>query len=110
MPQEGTYIIEKVDEAWFVKQIKLAHECNRLKSSIGYPQNIKYIKKISGVDVALSREPTVLKDGDWMLIMRLPYRPKDTTIKNRNFKKVKMEFEYFICEYSEPFNDQDLPS
>jgi hypothetical protein len=46
----------------------------RWESRIGYPQNIELIEQWTGVRPPLDRSPSVFKDGDKAIVMRLKYR------------------------------------
>ena len=94
MPSPGTYTLQLITKEQFVAELKLA---DALSSSIGYPQNLEFIKKISGIDLPLSRKETLIKSGDSMLILKLKYRvdgyPKGMPVSENDFEFFKATFE-----------------
>jgi len=99
MPEPGVYELHMLNEHEFAVWVKVADKYGRLKSYIGYPQTAKHIQKLSGIKVAVSREPVVgLADGDVLLICKLKYRIKDPATKGS--KVDETEFEYMIAYYT----------
>lgn len=47
------------------------------KSLVGYPDTARFIERVLGVKVELSREQVILEHGDEALIVRLKYRVQD---------------------------------
>lgn len=52
-------------------------------SRIGYPENAEYIRRIAGVDVPLSREPSPMAVGDVGLVIRPEYRQQSGNKRQR---------------------------
>ena len=52
-----------------------------LVSRVGYPATADYIRRVLGVRLDLSREPTDMHTGDTALVVRLKYRMTDTRPK-----------------------------
>ncbi|NBW09804.1 MAG: DUF1874 domain-containing protein [Caulobacteraceae bacterium] len=96
MPQPGTYEMEELPEAIFMAKIIIAEKNQKAVSSIGYPQNIEYIKEKTGVELPISRNATRLQPGDVMLIMRLKYRVDGLP---KGHKVQEGDFEFFECRY-----------
>lgn len=95
MPQPGTYILREISTGEFVQLLQ--ERRSNLASYIGYPQTADYIKEISGVNVIVSRDPTVLADGDEMLIIRLAYR---LDAPERKGQPLPEDWQFFHCTYS----------
>lgn len=103
MPCEGSYIIKAISQTEFVEVLQSAKKSGRLKSYIGYANTKHLIKQISGVEVKLSREQTVLSDGDNLLICKLKLRLTDNNHKaDKNFQNALKvsDFEFFSCTYN----------
>lgn len=81
MPAEGTYRAKRISKDEFVAILRQHKDA--LVSYIGYPETARYIERISGVPVAVSREATELEDGDVMLVCKLSYRPQDPKMKGK---------------------------
>lgn len=94
MPQEGNYSMRQISADEFAEILRT----EPFESYIGYPDNLKIIKELSGVDVPLSREQTRLAPGDEMLVMRLKYRITNPADKGK-FTPTVDDFEFFKCEY-----------
>jgi hypothetical protein len=71
MPQPGTYRAEALSQEEFVEALRAAPG---FVSYVGYPQTAEWIQQIAGVIVPVSREQTVLEDGDVLLVCKLAYR------------------------------------
>jgi hypothetical protein len=50
-------------------------------SRVGYPETARFIERMTGVAVAISREATALAPGDEALVVRLRYRLGDAGLK-----------------------------
>ena len=90
MPSEGVYSCTKISQETFCGILKRNE--NKIKSYIGYQSTADFIKKISGVDVPISREQTNLGDGDEMLVVKLKKRIDTTS------KKYDKEFQSEILD------------
>lgn len=97
MPKPGTYRLTKCDRQIFIRLLQAAYQKGNLDNFIGYPQNLKLIKKWSGVILNPCREQTSLEPGDKMLIMKLKYRLNDPALKGREMSED--DFEFFQCIY-----------
>lgn len=95
MPTEGRYTLKRITEGAFAEILKTAES---FESSIGYQQTADYIEKISGVKVPVSRNPTTLADGDYMLIIKLAYRVADPATKGQPQPE---DYEFFLASYAE---------
>lgn len=73
MPAEGVYRLRELPMQEWAAGVAAAIS-QGAKSSIGYPQNVEIIRQLTGHSVSLSREETILSDGDEMYIMALRYR------------------------------------
>ncbi len=97
MPAPGTYTMRRIDEKTFFNALIAACGDGVLSSSIGYQQNVDYIRKKIGISLFTTREETKIADGDRLLIMKLKYRvqglPKGSPID-------ETDFEFFWCEFS----------
>lgn len=96
MPRPGKYELVEISEAAFMSGVSQAVANGTAVSSIGYPQNIQYIRKKSGVNLPMSRNATKLQQGDLMLIMKLKYRV-DGLPKGKDVSEE--DFEYYQCTY-----------
>lgn len=74
MPRPGQYDFRRVDSGEFAHLVREAFDAGQLVSYCGYPQNADVLSKLTGRSISVSRNPTVLEDGDTLLIMTLPYR------------------------------------
>lgn len=81
IPAEGYYKATKISKEEFVAILRANR--NNFVSSIGYPETARYIEQISGVPVPISREPTVIEDGDQILVCKLAYRVQNPALKGR---------------------------
>lgn len=97
MPMEGVYTLKAITSQQFAYHVRKADKERCLKSYVGYPQNKRVIKELSGVDVPLSREQTFLKSGDVLLVMKLKYRVGGEHQKGDEVSAG--DFEYFWCDY-----------
>lgn len=97
MPLEGTYTMKRIDEKTFFNALIAACGDGVLSSSIGYQQNVDYIRKKIGISLFTTREETKIQDGDMLLIMKLKYRvdglPKGAPVDEN-------DFEFFWCEFT----------
>lgn len=89
-----TYRLRQVDEGTFIEMLKSAKKTGRLKSLIGYPQNVEYLSRRCGFHIQVDRSQCNVKAGDTILVMRLPYRP-DAQTKGQT---VREDFEYGVVE------------
>lgn len=71
MPSEGTYQCRKID-ANEAKKIFRSHA--EFRSSIGYAGTAAILEKLFGRKIPISRETTVLSDGDEIIAATLRYR------------------------------------
>lgn len=94
MPSPGVYHLRQVDRDAFVDLLR----GESFESYIGYPETAKFLERISGVIVPLSRAQTTLADGDKMLIVRLKYRVQSPSDKGK-FVPSDDDFEFFVAVY-----------
>jgi len=64
---------------------------------IGYPDTVKIIESISGVNVGLNRGKFSMEEGDTAIIIKLKYRVPDPSQKGR-FTPGKGDFEFGFLE------------
>ena len=97
MPLEGTYQMKRIDEKTFFNALIAACGDGVLSSSLGYQQNVDYIRKKTGLSFFTTRAETKIQDGDRLLIMKLRYRvdglPKGAPVDEN-------DFEFFWCEFT----------
>lgn len=72
MPCDGNYS-KKTITPQEARQIFRKNRDN-YKSYIGYPQTAQILSTMFGEQIEVSREETVLEDGDVLLVSRLKYR------------------------------------
>jgi hypothetical protein len=96
MPVPGTYEYRKISAQEFVQRIKAADDSGQLDSYIGYQQTADMIFSMSGVKVKLSRNLSIVKDGDQMLIIKLAYRLDNPAKKGQ---QVEADYEYGLAEF-----------
>jgi len=74
-PGMYTYRLIDADEAraWLAR--------GPVVSRVGYTATARYIRRVLGADLALSREPTDMHSGDEALVIRLKYRMIDPRSK-----------------------------
>ncbi len=97
MPLEGTYRIRKitVEEAR-----KLASECDKIESYIGYPRTAMYIARVLRINVVINRASVhSLSEEDTILVCRLKYRVMSPEEK-RNFIPKDEDYEWYLVKYT----------
>jgi hypothetical protein len=97
MPTEGTYRLRRLTPAEFATYGQLIREGASYRSYVGYPQTAEHLSGLLGVFVPVSRESTLLEDGDTLLICRLPYRVQDPTRKGQPLPE---DWEYFVADFA----------
>ena len=103
MPEEGLYHNMRISHEQFKQFLVDAYEGGRLKSYIGYEQNLKFIAEWCDIRLPINRETVFLKDGDVMLVMRLKYRLQDVSAKtDLSFQKklTSDDFEFFVVKFT----------
>ena len=95
----GVYIIKEINFETFCQLITALDEVNILESYIGYEQNIELIQKWTGVEVALNRDSTIIKNKDQMLIMRLNSRINP--LEKGNIEVNESHFEFAHATFKE---------
>jgi hypothetical protein len=68
-------------------------------SRIGYPDNQRFIEKISGVRIELSREESLMQAGDEALVVRPAYRLQSGSQKGQ-FRPNDSDFVFGILRRS----------
>ena len=92
MPElSGSYIVEELTRSRFVKAVREAHADGILESYIGYEQTAELISEWTGLDIPLNRSRANIRDLDYMLVMRLKYRP-DADAKGGLIQPANFEF------------------
>lgn len=102
MPQEGSYVLDRITEAEFVRELAQAGPV--FESYVGYEQTAQHIEQICRekghyVRVDVSRAQTKVQHGDCMLICKLRYRVADPSTKGQPQPE---DWEYFRCVYFRP--------
>lgn len=88
---DGTYTYQTITKSQAITWLRL----HQFVSRIGYPDNQRFIEKISGVKVALSRDESLLQPGDEALVVRPAYRLQAGTQKGQ-FKPDDNDFVFGI--------------
>lgn len=97
MPTPGKYEYARISQEEFAKVLQ---DCGgQYRSYVGYPQTAEHVLKVSGVNPPISRDQTVLEDGDVMLIVKLSYRVADPRTKGQPQDE---DWEYGLARYSRP--------
>lgn len=97
MPQSGSYLITKIAAEEFAAKIQQAAAADQLESYIGYEDNVRFIRSLSGITVELElNRKTVLTPGDTLLIMKLKKRVSGQQLRQLTLT----DFEYFRCLYN----------
>lgn len=96
MPLEGSYIHVRITKDEFCLLVDEAVLMDDLVCYIGYQENLDLIYRWTGVLLTPSREQTVVKDGDFLLIMKLKYRVHG---QKRGHKPCEKDFEFFLTKY-----------
>jgi hypothetical protein len=76
---DGTYTYTTITLDQAIDWLQ-AHS-NEFQSRIGYPETADYISRISGLRIALCRDPSWLEVGDESLVVRPEYRIQDPKAK-----------------------------
>lgn len=100
MPAPGVYMTEEISREKFCFLLREAEEAGTLQSFVGYPATAAHIEAISGVKVAVTRDPATVKRGDVLLICRLRYRLPDAGLKSdKGFKPDPDNYQYLLSLY-----------
>lgn len=95
MPQPGTYQCQPITKEEFCEILRNSDD---YKSSIGYEQTARYIEKISGCKIPVSRDATSLNSADTMLVCKLKYRVANPSSKG---SVVDVDdFEFYLVKFS----------
>ena len=62
-------------------------------SRIGYPATARYIRRLWGLEVPLSRAPSPMAAGDEALVVRLKYRLEDAGLKQAHWEPAAEDWE-----------------
>lgn len=93
MPKPGTYKLEKIT----MEEFKSILKKSEFESYIGYEETADFISKLTGIPIKVSRESTVVENGDILLIIKLPYRVKNVKEKG---SLTPTTYEFFVATYS----------
>ena len=99
MPHEGDYRMVKIAAKDFFREIREA-KTDKIRSYIGYTENIRLIKENTGIDIVISKENTILEPGDIILVMKLIYRPENKRMYLREKAAQLSDFEFFRIFYN----------
>jgi hypothetical protein len=98
MPQPGTYRMEAVEPTEFALLAKQARDAGNLQTYIGYGSTAEMLSELCGFPISTSRDQTVVKPGDVMLVARLRYRVANPAQKRGEWRPKKGDFEFFKVE------------
>lgn len=99
MPAEGHYACRRVDETTFASLLKEAAADRSLLNNIGYPENLAYLKALTGVSLEPNRTAACIVPGDRMLAMRTKYVEKREQ-RSKSRRIGPRVWEYFVIDYS----------
>lgn len=88
---DGTYIYSTVTKEQAITWLRT----HQFVSRIGYPDNQRFIERMAGVKVALSRDGSLLQPGDEALVVRPAYRLQTGSQKGQ-FKPDDNDFVFGI--------------
>ncbi len=94
----GSYDVKKLTKEEFCEIVKKAHDENKLKSYIGYPDTVYFLRKNTGIDLKITTRKLFLKDGDKIAVIKKKYVEKKDFKKPRGFDT---DYEYFAIQYRE---------
>lgn len=109
MPRAGVYSARVIDRDEFAVRLRLAVDCGELRSYIGYEETARFVERVAGVAIHVSREPTSLDDGDTMLVARVRYRV-DPRRKGAPLALSDGDFEFLLVEFREERQAADAQS
>lgn len=95
MPAAGRYELKAITRTQFISLLLQAFEAGHLVNRIGYVQNAKLIESWTGIRLQLSREKTIVKDGDTLLCITLKYRAN----RKKGDPVDDNDFEFWIAKY-----------
>ena len=101
MPEEGVYYCKKVSSEKIrdLFLIRCGQKREPYKSYIGYPNSAAVLSELLGVEIPLSRERTVLEDGETAFAMRLRYRVAPASkAMNKHGEKLE-DYDFFVIRY-----------
>jgi hypothetical protein len=98
IPCEGKYEAKRVDISDVVELMK-KYDLSEIKSYVGYVETAQYMSKVLGIEVAVSREQTSLKNGDVMVVCKLKYRLQNPAVKG-SFVPTDEDYEWWIIKYT----------
>lgn len=101
MPREGDYSLQRLTPQQFAQLVRDHSEKGRIDSYIGYPECAHLLTELCEVPIELNRSPTLVVDGDTLLIARLIYRVSNPAAKGQ-VKATVDDYEFFICRYRAP--------
>lgn len=90
---DGTYTYRTITKAQAVEWI----QTKKFVSRVGYPDNVAYIRRLTGVIVPLSREESLMQPGDEALVVRPVYRIQTGQQKGQ-FKPNDSDFVFGIMK------------
>lgn len=99
MPREGGYNLVRINKDEFRLRVIDAHNHNQLKSHVGYVETAKLIEDLTGVRIDISREKTIVEEGDSMLICKLEKRLENPADKGK-LNPTLDDFEFFYCAFN----------
>ena len=105
MPRDGTFRRKTITALEF-KQIFLRWKDN-YRSHIGYPNACKVLSEFTGVQIPLSRDITIVKKGDFLLVARLTYRVDVDEKATRKHGGNISDYEFCYVTYEE---DEPCPT
>jgi len=96
MPDEGTYKCHRIGKVAFINMLN----STEFESYIGYESTANMIKQMGCFKkINISREQTIVQDGDVLLIIKLKYRVGNPNDK-RHLEPSEDDFEFFVIQYN----------
>ena len=95
MPDAGKYHMLKISKTAFFLAISAVP--SEIHSFIGYPQNVEFIRKNTGLTFPVTREKCTMEKGDVAFVMRIKYRVEGVKGAPVN----EDDFEFFRIEKME---------
>jgi len=98
MPDEGLYILQRVNREFFAELIADAHRRGNLQSYIGYSETAQHVQSISGVPIQVNRAATQLPDQALIAVCKLKYRVSDPAMKGQ-LQPNEEDYEYYVATF-----------
>lgn len=103
LTSSGDYSVRFLSKDQFVRKLQSLQ--GKIKSYLGYPQNIRILREM-GISMELNRSPLPkLQNGDTILVMKLKYRLEDVQAKRSTAYQQNLsvkDFEFLEIKYTRP--------